>query len=98
MLFQSLACVFMDVVRADGLTPNGQIHFKRVGPLQDSAPRNVCLQMPMRLNIGSVAYCTGKHACSDLLAADYVVFRAADPAFSILMFLSYAIEGPEWRQ
>jgi type I restriction enzyme S subunit len=51
---------------------------------------------PMRLNIGSIAACTDKHAVG-LVSPDYVVFGckpdALDPAF-----LGYAIKGPEWRQ
>ena len=50
----------------------------------------------MRLNIGSIAYCTDKHAVG-LVSPDYVVFGckpgALDPDF-----FSYAIKGPEWRQ
>lgn len=51
---------------------------------------------PMRLNIGSIGFCSSKHNYG-LVSPDYVVFGChagmLDPDF-----LSYAIRGPEWLQ
>lgn len=51
---------------------------------------------PMRLNIGSIAYCSEKHEVG-LVSPDYVVFECKggllDPKF-----LRYFIDGEDWQQ
>ena len=83
------------VDRADGLTPDARYTSKDLGRYKVLRP-GMFAYNPMRLNIGSIAYCTDRHALG-LVSPDYVVFGckpgALDPDF-----FSYAIKGPEWRQ
>ncbi|WP_395743444.1 restriction endonuclease subunit S [Prosthecobacter sp.] len=83
------------VDRTDGLTPDAKYTSKELSRYKVLRP-GMFAYNPMRLNIGSIAACTEKHAIG-LVSPDYVVFGckpdALDPAF-----LGYAIKGPEWRQ
>ncbi|MDH4445245.1 MAG: restriction endonuclease subunit S [Akkermansiaceae bacterium] len=83
------------VDRTDGLTPDAKYTSKDLSRYKVLRP-GMFAYNPMRLNIGSIAACTDKHAVG-LVSPDYVVFGckpdALDPAF-----LGYAIKGPEWRQ
>jgi len=83
------------VDRTDGLTPDAKYTSKELRRYKVLRP-GMFAYNPMRLNIGSIAACTEKHAVG-LVSPDYVVFGckpdALDPAF-----LRYAIKGPEWRQ
>ena len=83
------------VDRTDGLTPDAKYTSKELSRYKVLRP-GMFAYNPMRLNIGSIAACTDKHAVG-LVSPDYVVFGckpdALDPAF-----LGYAIKGPEWRQ
>jgi hypothetical protein len=49
---------------------------------------------PMRLNIGSIAYCTAEQGAG-LVSPDFVVF-GCDENHVVPEFLKYLIEGPEW--
>ena len=83
------------VDRTDGLTPEAKYTSKELARYKVLRP-GMFAYNPMRLNIGSIAYCTDRHAVG-LVSPDYVVFGckpgALDPDF-----LSYAIKGPEWRR
>ena len=83
------------VDRTDGLTPDAKYTSKELSRYKVLRP-GMFAYNPMRLNIGSIAACTDKHAVG-LVSPDYVVFGckpgALDPGF-----LDYAIKGPEWRR
>jgi type I restriction enzyme S subunit len=83
------------VDRTDGLTPDAKYTSKELSRYKVLRP-GMFAYNPMRLNIGSIAACTDKHAVG-LVSPDYVVFGcksgALDPGF-----LGYAIKGPEWRR
>ena len=83
------------VDRAEGLTPDAKYTSKNLGRYKVLRP-GMFAYNPMRLNIGSIAYCTDKHAAG-LVSPDYVVFGckpgALDPDF-----FNYSIKGPDWRQ
>jgi type I restriction enzyme S subunit len=51
---------------------------------------------PMRLNIGSIGYCSQNHL-PGLVSPDYVVFKCEDD-YLHPEFLRYYINGPEWKR
>jgi type I restriction enzyme S subunit len=51
---------------------------------------------PMRLNIGSIGYCSQRHA-PGLVSPDYVVFGCRDEEL-MPDFMRYVVEGPAWTQ
>ncbi len=51
---------------------------------------------PMRLNIGSIAYCSTRHA-PGLVSPDYVVFSCRREMI-VPQYLYYYIKGPEWKR
>ncbi|CAH1905367.1 Type I restriction-modification system, specificity subunit S [Candidatus Nitrotoga sp. HW29] len=83
------------VDRTDGLTPDAKYTSKDLGRYKVLRP-GMFAYNPMRLNIGSIAYCTDKHAVG-LVSPDYVVF-GCKPGILDPDYFSYAIKGPEWRQ
>jgi len=83
------------VDRADGLTPDAKYTSKDLGRYKVLRP-GMFAYNPMRLNIGSIAYCTDKHAVG-LVSPDYVVF-GCKPDVLDPDYFSYAIKGPEWRR
>ncbi|MFA5243395.1 MAG: restriction endonuclease subunit S [Sulfuricella sp.] len=83
------------VDRTDGLTPDAKYTSKNLGRYKVLHP-GMFAYNPMRLNIGSIAYCTDKHVVG-LVSPDYVVF-GCKPGILDPDFFSYAIKGPEWRQ
>jgi type I restriction enzyme S subunit len=83
------------VDRTDGLTPDAKYTSTDLGRYKVLRP-GMFAYNPMRLNIGSIAYCTDKHAVG-LVSPDYVVF-GCKPGVLDPDYFSYAIKGPEWRQ
>jgi len=83
------------VDRTDGLTPVAKYTSKNLGRYKVLRP-GMFAYNPMRLNIGSIAYCTDKHEVG-LVSPDYVVFGCV-PGELDPDFFSYVIKGPEWRQ
>ncbi len=83
------------VDRADGLTPDAKYTSKKLGRYKLLKPTMFAYN-PMRLNIGSIAYCTERHPVG-LVSPDYVVFgcrkEKLDPNF-----FSYFVKGPVWKQ
>lgn len=83
------------VDRTDGLTPDAKYASKNLGRYKVLKPAMFAYN-PMRLNIGSIAYCTEQHRVG-LVSPDYVVFGCKkdklDPDF-----FSYFIKGPVWKQ
>ena len=82
------------VDRTDGLTPDAKYASKNLGRYKVLKPAMFAYN-PMRLNIGSIAYCTEKHRVG-LVSPDYVVFGCRkdklDPGY-----FRYYIKGPAWR-
>lgn len=83
------------VNRTDGLTPDAKYTSKNLERYKVLRP-GMFAYNPMRLNIGSIAYCTDKHAMG-LVSPDYVVF-GCKPDVLDPDYFSYVIKGPEWRQ
>ena len=83
------------VDRSEGLTPDSKYASKNLSRYKVLKPHMFAYN-PMRLNIGSIAYCTEHHAVG-LVSPDYVVFGCNSGKLSP-HFLSYFIKGPEWRQ
>ena len=83
------------VDRTDGLTPDAKYTSKNLGRYKVLKPAMFAYN-PMRLNIGSIAYCTANHRVG-LVSPDYVVFGCKkdklDPDF-----FNYFIKGPVWKQ
>ena len=83
------------VDRSEGLTPTAKYASLNLMRYKVLKPHMFAYN-PMRLNIGSIAYCTENHAVG-LVSPDYIVFSCKsenlDPKF-----MSYFIKGPEWRQ
>jgi type I restriction enzyme S subunit len=83
------------VDRANGLTPTAKYTSKDLGRYKILKP-GMFAYNPMRLNIGSIAYCNSKSR-TGLVSPDYVVFgcdqNKLDPNF-----FSYFIKGPLWKQ
>jgi type I restriction enzyme S subunit len=88
-------CPVYGVDRSVGLTPtpkyvaNDLSRYKRLVP-------GMFAYNPMRLNIGSIGYCSIKHE-PGLVSPDYVVFRCADTRLNP-DFLKYYIESADWRE
>jgi type I restriction enzyme, S subunit len=83
------------VDRSDGLTPVAKYTSKDLGRYK-VLKTEMFAYNPMRLNIGSIAYCDA-NVPSGLVSPDYVVFgcrpEKLDPKF-----LSYYIKGPIWKR
>ncbi|MBI4996672.1 MAG: restriction endonuclease subunit S [Rhodocyclales bacterium] len=83
------------VDRAVGLTPDPKYSSADLSRYKILRPQFFAYN-PMRLNIGSIAYCSEKHSVG-LVSPDYVVF-GCQPGKLDPMFASYLINGPEWRK
>jgi type I restriction enzyme S subunit len=83
------------VDRTDGLTPDAKYASKNLGRYKVLKPAMFAYN-PMRLNIGSIAYCTEKHRVG-LVSPDYVVFGCRKDKIDPDYF-SYYIKGPAWKK
>jgi type I restriction enzyme S subunit len=83
------------VSRNEGLTPEAKYTSKDLGRYKVLRP-GMFVYNPMRLNIGSIAYCTAKDPVG-LVSPDYVVF-GCKPDKLDPNFFRYVIKGSEWRQ
>jgi type I restriction enzyme, S subunit len=90
----SKPCPVYGVDRSVGLTPVPKYvsadlsRYKRLDP-------GMFAYNPMRLNIGSIGYCSSNHKAG-LVSPDYVVFRC-DAASLEPEYLKYYIESALWR-
>ena len=81
------------VNRTSGLTPEAKYsasnleRYKRIS-------EGMFAYNPMRLNIGSIGFCTSRHI-PGVVSPDYVVFSCEESKL-LSCFLSYATRGPEW--
>ena len=83
------------VDRSEGLTPDAKYASKNLARYKVLEPQMFAYN-PMRLNIGSIAYCTERHSAG-LVSPDYVVF-GCKPGKLDPKFLSYFIKGLDWRK
>ena len=82
------------VDRTAGLTPNAKYQSKDTSNYKVIRP-GMFAYNPMRLNIGSIAFCTSKNGIG-LVSPDYVVFRCKKSVLDPV-FLSHVINGPAWQ-
>ena len=82
------------VDRKDGLTPTAKYQSKNLSRYKVIRP-GMFAYNPMRLNIGSIAYCKDSQS-TGLVSPDYVVF-SCNENFLDPNFMKYAIIGPEWH-
>jgi type I restriction enzyme S subunit len=83
------------VDRSEGLTPDAKYASKNLARYKVLEPQMFAYN-PMRLNIGSIAYCTEQHSAG-LVSPDYVVF-GCKPGKLDSKFFNYFIKGPDWQQ
>ena len=82
------------VDRKDGLTPAAKYQSKNLSRYKVIRP-GMFAYNPMRLNIGSIAYCKDSQLIG-LVSPDYVVF-SCNENFLDHNFMKYAILAPEWH-
>ena len=82
------------VARTAGLTPAAKYQSKDLSRYKVIRP-GMFAYNPMRLNIGSIAYCKETQPIG-LVSPDYVVFSCDSKALDH-KFMKYAIMSPEWQ-
>ncbi|MDA3811102.1 MAG: restriction endonuclease subunit S [Spirochaetaceae bacterium] len=83
------------VDRSKGLTSNAKYKSKDTTNYKVIRP-GMFAYNPMRLNIGSIAFCTSEHNIG-LVSPDYIVFKCNETVLDPV-FLNYTIEGVAWQQ
>lgn len=83
------------VERETGLTPTPKYVAKDVSRYKKIEP-GMFAYNPMRLNIGSLGYCSPKHQ-SGAVSPDYVVFQC-DPLLLDPLYMYYVTQSPQWDE